>query len=472
MRFIAAALCLLQSCVGVVLPTAFAAEEAATPPTVYVIPIRDDIMPPLVYIVRRGVKEAMEANADLLVLDMDTNGGRVDTTQEIISILGQFPGRTVTFVNHKAFSAGAFIAVATQEIYMAPQSVIGAAAPILAGPGGGVEMPEGMEAKLTSGIRALVRATAEKNGHNVDVVEAMIDRSKELTIDGEVLNEKGQILTLTNVQAEREYGEPPRRLFSAGTVADLDALLAATGFAGARRVVIEPTGVERLGTWINAISPILLMAGILGLYLEFKTPGFGVPGIVGIISFSLYFLGGYVAGLSGFEWVALFALGLLLFGLEIFVLPGTFFLGLAGAGMMLMAIIMAMVDIYPSVPGIPGSFNVRIPINEIIMNLAITTLGAAALLWALSRLLPRSSHYNQLVSVSASGEGSVAMQAQEQATHLGEIGTTLSTLRPGGKALFGEAVLDVISQGQMIDKGEKVRVVGYSAHEAVVEPVR
>ena len=93
-------------------------------------------MPPLVYVVRRGVKEAMEANADALILDMNTDGGRVDVTEEIIQIISKFKGTTVTYVNDRAFSAGAFISVATQKIYMAPQSVIGAAAPIMMSPGG------------------------------------------------------------------------------------------------------------------------------------------------------------------------------------------------------------------------------------------------------------------------------------------------------------------------------------------------
>jgi membrane-bound serine protease (ClpP class) len=110
---------------------------------VYVLPIRDDISPPMVYVVRRGVKEAMEARAELLVLDMETDGGRVDVTEEIIEILNKFKGQTVTYVNRKAFSAGAFISVATQKIFMAPQSVIGAAAPMLMIPGGGpTEIPE------------------------------------------------------------------------------------------------------------------------------------------------------------------------------------------------------------------------------------------------------------------------------------------------------------------------------------------
>src|SRR5216110_351227 len=158
----------------------------------YVLPIRDDIMAPLVYLVRRGVKEAMEAKADLLVIDMDTNGGYVSVTEEIIEILNNFKGQTATFVNRKAFSAGAFISVATRKIFMAPQSVIGAAAPLMLGPGGGVEkLPDSVEAKMTSAVRALVRTSAEKNGYNIAVIEAMIDRTKEVQIDGEVINEKG-----------------------------------------------------------------------------------------------------------------------------------------------------------------------------------------------------------------------------------------------------------------------------------------
>src|ERR1044072_4023267 len=100
---------------------AASAAEVNTPPpasgkTVYVLPIRDDIMPPLTYVVRRGVKEAIAQKADLLVLDMKTNGGRLDTSEDIMEIIGEFKGYTVCFVNDRAFSAGAFIAVATKRI--------------------------------------------------------------------------------------------------------------------------------------------------------------------------------------------------------------------------------------------------------------------------------------------------------------------------------------------------------------------
>ncbi|HSH96297.1 MAG TPA: hypothetical protein VK968_19275, partial [Roseimicrobium sp.] len=120
-RFLGALLLALLAPLPAVPMANAAAAVSSSGKIVYVIPIREDIMPPLTYMVRRGVKEAMAARADLLVLDMETNGGRVDVTEEIIQIIGQFKGRTVTFVNRKAFSAGAFISVGTQQIYMSPQ---------------------------------------------------------------------------------------------------------------------------------------------------------------------------------------------------------------------------------------------------------------------------------------------------------------------------------------------------------------
>ncbi len=435
---------------------------------VYVLPIREAIMPPLVYLVRRGVKEAMDAKADLLLLDMDTNGGRVDVTEDIIEILNNFKGQTATYVNRKAFSAGAFISVATQKIFMAPQSVIGAAAPIMLIPGGAPQdMPETMQAKMNSALRALVRTSAEKNGYNIEVVEAMIDKSKELKIDGKVLNEKGQILTLTNTEAEREYGDPPKSLLSSGTVESLDELLKKLGYANAARVVVQPTGVEQVAMWINMISPLLLIIGIAGIYIEFKTPGFGLPGIVGIAAFALYFFGGYIAGLSGLEWIAVFVVGLALLALELFVFPGTTALGLIGAALMLVALVMAMVDVYPGMPALPTFKMLELPLRD----LFIAFLGGAGAVLVLSRWLPKTSFYGKLVSQAASGVITGARLERQQMSRLGQVGVAISELRPGGKAQFGNEILDVISQGELIDKGQRVKIIGHSGTEAVVEGV-
>lgn len=452
----------LLSLLGIVLLGNTEAAQATR--TVCIIPIRDDIATPITYLVRRGVKMAMEAKADAIILDMETNGGRLDSTEEIIKALDRFPGLTVTYVNRKAFSAGAFISVATQKIYMAPQSVIGAAAPMMMGPGGGVEaMPEAVEAKMTSGVRALVRTSAEKNGHNVEVIEAMIDRTKEVEIEGEVINEKGQILTLTNVQAEKNYGGKP--LLSLGTVGSVDELIGVIGYSGAKILRVEATGAERLASFLTAIGPLLLLAGIVGVYIEMKTPGFGIPGIVGLIAFILYFLGGYVAGLSGLEWTVVFILGLALFILELFVFPGTFVVGLIGGAMMLAALVMAMVDFYPGMPTIP-SFGV---LRDSLFNVTIVLAVAMVLMMFLSRFLLKTPLYRRMIDSGTSGVRSDKQVAEEQRSYLGEVGVTLSPLRPGGKAKFGESILDVVSNGEMIPRSARVRIVAFSGREPIVE---
>lgn len=436
---------------------------------VYILPIREDIMPPLVYVVRRGVKEAMEANADALILDMNTDGGRVDVTEEIIGIISKFPGPTFTYVNARAFSAGAFISVATQKIYMAPQSVIGAAAPIMMSPGGtGAEkLPDTVEAKMTSAIRALVRTQAEKNSHNIEVIEAMIDKTKELIIDGETLNKEGNILTLTDRQAAKEYGSPPKPLLSSGTIASLDALLEKLGYAHAQRIEIKPNGAEQLGIWINAISPILLIIGIIGLYIEFKTPGFGLPGIVGITAFAIYFLGGYVAGLSAAGWVIVFIIGLILVMVELFVVPGTFIAGITGAALMLVALVMGMVDTYPGAPALPSLPDLEPPLRDLSIAVVLSLVIAVVL----ARFLPQTALFNRMVSQTASGVTSVAAVEEQLSSRIGQTGEAIAPLCPGGKARFGEELLDVVTRGEMVAKGRAVRIIGHSGPNVIVEEV-
>ena len=456
--------------------------QAAAQKKVYVVPVREDIMPPILYVIRRGVKEAMAAEADCLILDMETNGGRVDITEEIFDIIGKFKGETVTYVNKDAYSAGAFIAVATEKIYMAPQSVIGAAAPIMMSPTGGVsEMPSTMEVKMNSAIRAKIRTQAEKNGYAVDVVEAMVDKTKKLERDGKIICEEGDILTLTNLEAEAKYGEATTRLLSSGTVESIDALIIELGYDGAQRVDVAPLGVEELGTWINAISPILLLIGIIGLYIEFKTAGFGVFGAVGIAALVLYFFGGYVSGLAGIEWVGIFLVGVALVAVELFLLPGTIFIGLIGVVCMFVALIMGMTDLYPNMPWFPageGKGNSMPQIEGIhfalpdfsrpIRDLLIAFALSVPIIWALAKYLPQTAFFAAFTSSAASGVESVAAVAAELESRLGQAGTSTTPLNPGGKVMFGDALCNVITQGEMIAAGTPVKVIGHRGSDLLV----
>jgi membrane-bound serine protease (ClpP class) len=462
-------LALILGLLGFIGPqTALPAAEA--PKRVFIIPIREDIEPPLVYLVRRGVKEAMASKADLLVLDMNTDGGRLDVTEEIVGILGNFKGQTLTYVNKRAFSAGSFISVATQKIYMSPTAVIGAAAPVMLAPGGGIQdIPSGdVHAKTLSAVKALVRSTAETNGYDWEVIEAMIDKDKELEVDGQVLNKKGELLTLTASQAAKEYGTPPKPLLSSGTFDSLDALLEHIGYGNAVRTSVQPTGAEKLGALINAISPILLIIGIIGLYIEVKSPGVVLPAVIAVIAFLLYFVGGYVAGLSGMEWVIVFVVGLALVISEFFVHPGTILPGLIGAALIFIALVMAMVDMYPGTPMMPTLPQVELPLK----NLGIALGSSLVIALILARVLPRTPMYRTLVSQTASGDATILEQKQQQASRIGHQGVTISNLRPGGKAKFGDDIIDVITQGEMISKDQPVRIIAYTGTDAIVEPIK
>jgi membrane-bound serine protease (ClpP class) len=298
---------LLLWCLSLALSAALVRAADAPPPVaapkkiaqVVVIPVHDEIGSPVLYILRRGLKEAIDQKADAVVLDMKTPGGALDVTFQIMEALAKFPGKTITYVNTEAMSAGAFISATTEEIWFAPEGVIGAAAPVMSG---GQDVESTMKLKVVSYLKARVRAISEGKGYRGQVISAMIDADYELKIGRKVIKPKGELLSLTATEASVTYGQPPQPLLAAGIAKTLDDLLAQKyGEGGFTVKRLEVTWSEQLAVWLNAISPVLLGLGVLALFIEFKTPGFGVFGISGIVLLALVFLGGYVAGLSGHE---------------------------------------------------------------------------------------------------------------------------------------------------------------------------
>ena len=433
---------------------------------VYVIPIREEIDQPMVYIVRRGIKEAIASKATILVLDMDTPGGYVRDVLKIMELLEQFKGETYTLVNKEAFSGGAFISAATKHIYMVPGSVIGAAAPIVAAPGGTPEkLPDTAETKFTSALAAKIRAAAQRNGHNETVFEAMVNKVKGLKVDGKEIIKEGDILTLTNVEAEKEYGSPPKKLLSDGTVENFDAFIRQIGYANAEMKRVEATGAERLAQWITAIAPILLLLGLLGIYIEFKLQTFGVIGVLAVLFLLIFFFGHYVAGLSGLEYLALFALGVILIALELFVFPGTAVLGIVGSFFIFVSLIMAMVDRMPDAPILPTMGDLRPAL--ITFGIAMVAFFFCAAI--LSKYLPKTAFFNALVLHTASGGDITAPTPATSAKQLvGSTGTTTTPLRPAGKAMIDGQLMDVVTEGDHIPKDTPVKVIAVEGMRVVV----
>ena len=432
-------------------------EVENSPGAVYIVPVKGEIERGLAYFVRRSVMEAEKNKAKALIIHMDTHGGELAATETIMEILLDSSVETYTFVDSKAFSAGAFISVATKHIYMSEASVIGAATPIAVGPTGGPsEIGEAVEEKITSAVRALMAAAAEKNGHPREIVEAMVDR--DIEIRGVI--EKGKLLTLTNKQAEaKKVG------LSEGTVKNLDELIEKIG--GGKIVRMEISWSEKIARLIttSGVRSLLLMLGLLGIYVEVKTPGFGLGGTAALVCFSLFFFGHYIAGLAGWEELLLFTTGIILLSLEVFVIPGFGVAGLLGIILIVASFILAMTEV-GTIPGIPWWSQKQY--EQALYSMGIAIVGSIALAFlALRFFLPKTPLWSKISLGSAeTKDRGFAVKSYEQ--FLGKVGCAQTMLRPSGKAIFEEKILDVVTEGEMIQRGAEVKIIRVDGNRIVV----
>ncbi len=429
------------------------------------VPLEGEIAPAALLFLRRGIKTAEIGGASAVVIEMNTLGGRLDTAEQITSVLSRAKIPTYTFVNSNAGSAGALIALATQHIYMAPVSAIGAAAPVLAS-GGDLSSTE--RDKTVSYWSALVRSSAVKNGHNPDVGEAFISKEKEVKVGERIVHAKGTLLTLNAQEAiERINGKPLLADGIADSVADLAQKAGLTG----RVVRFEASGFERLAFWITALAPLLLLGGIVGAYLEFKIPGASLPGIISVICFALFFLGHYLAGLAGWEVAALFAVGVAFVIAEVlFFAHSTIVFGVLGIFLILASLLWAMIDRYPGETFLPTGRMLAVPV----LNLLIAIVASVVAVALLARFLPRTSLYRRFILSTTNPPGpSLAGAPRDFATALsvstGMRGISLTVLRPSGKARFADHVVDVVTEGEFIARDTEVAVVSSDGMRVVVK---
>jgi len=451
-------------------PVADSSKQAEAREAVYVIPIEGPIGDPTLYIVRRGLKEAIERKVNTVVLDMNTPGGELGATLEIMEALEKFPGRTLTYVNKEAISAGAFISATTQEIWFAPGGVIGASAPVASG---GQDIDETMQLKVISYLRARVRAVSEGKGHRGSAIEAMIDKDYELKIGETVIKPKGELLTRTATEAMKTYGEPPQPLLGSGIAANLDKLLGEKIGAGLFSTTrLEVTWSEKLAQYLTKLSPILMGLGMVLLFIEFKTPGFGWIGVSGIALILVVFFGQYTAGLSGHEPAILFVIGVALVMAELIFFPGVVAVALTGVAMMLTSLIWAGADLWPNEPltiSLSGEVFLQPAINLAIALLIAGVLGAVAI-----KYLPKTSLYGHLVLQGASVTpaqvaGLDAEKAVSLAGLMGRSGVVITALFPSGQVeIEGKRYTAKLPLGSAAP-GSRVTVTGHSDFDLTVE---
>lgn len=440
--------------------------------TVFFIPVRQVIDKPQFFLLRRGIAQAREAEADAIVLVMDTPGGRVDVMQDMLGPIIDLDIPTYTFIEsreHGAISAGAILAMATDYIYMTPRSKIGDAMPVIAGSGGYQTLGSAEREKIESYMDAIARSIAQAKGRDEMMIRAMVRRDLVYTLeDGKILSTKGHILTLTDQEAARPRpdGTP---LISEGTVDSLEEMLDLVGLGDAERIELTQTWADDLALLITQLAPLLIGGAFILFYMELSSPGIGWMGGLAALLFVTVMFGHHIAGLAGMEDLLLIVLGMVLLLVEILILPGFGIAGIAGMVLMLWGLIQAMIIRYPGNPGdLPGLTNfgnVNPALSAVGIAVIVSFLGGILVLRSLAGngLLGRRL---VLATTVSDLDESPAINTPTDLT--GKSGVALTPLRPSGTVSCDGNEYDALSDGTYIEANQPIRVLSMQGNRLVV----
>lgn len=459
--------------------------------TVYIIPVHGEIDKALMVFIRRGIDEAKKNNAKYIILDIDTFGGRVDSALQITTIVGSAaPIETIAFVTTGpdskgvSWSAGALISFACNKIYMASGTSIGAAAPV-------IQTQEGMQPaseKIVSAVRAQMAALAEKNGYSKSVVKAMVDEDIELieiyidgkliVIDaeeykdyersarkksqviekGKIVSKSGKLLTMTALEMEK-YG------LSSGTVTNQEQLY--NILKADKKITIEKTTSDELVALITGsiLVSMLIMIGMIMLYVEITSPGFGIPGTVAIICFAVVFSSNALLGKVGSLELLLFIAGIILLIIEIFIIPGFGITGITGIILIALSLVFSLQDFV--LPEFDWQWDIFIRnITTIGVSLVLSFIGIIII----ANIIPRSGLFRRLaLNTTQTAESGYVVETQVEKNHLiGLEGVAVTILRPAGKAEINNEIYEVESDGEYIKKGTNIKIIEVSGNRIIV----
>ena len=454
------------------------------------IKLEGDVEPSMYDFCARAIADALKENPDYIVFEINTFGGRLDAAFDLVDTIMAVKGpETIALVKKKAISAGSLIALACKKLYMLEATTIGDCAPIVQSGDG---TPQIVGEKIQSPLRAKFRNLAQRNGYpellssafvtpELEVLEltAKLDKGKKterdttLIIEGQkyavldsadkkfwgapkILVKKGELLTMTDKEA-MELG------FSKGTFKDRNEF--ETTLAIEKASEVETTLGEDIAAAIAAISGILLIIGFGALYIEFKTPGFGLFGIIGIILIGIVFLGQFAPQLDGYIPAILLVAGVILFLVEIFVMPGTFLFGIGGIICMIIALAMSFspAELPEYVPdAVETTFDATPWLLGLLYMLCCAGVALVFPIAASKYLIPLLPEgWTPMLKTDLETAASPTESVQE--VHVGDIGTAKTFLRPVGQANFtmpdgSTKLFDVQTHGEIIEANTRVKV--------------
>ncbi len=421
------------------------------PRVVHVAPIEGIIDLGLAPFVKRVLDDATAAGAAAVVLEINTFGGRVDAAVQIRDALLDSRVKTIAFVNKRAISAGALIGLAAEHIVMTGGSTIGAATPVLAGAPGAGSQP--VSEKTVSYVRKEFRATAESRKRPPLIAEAMVDA--DVAIRG--LIEKGKLLTLTTDEALKHKVAD----FRADTLEDA---LEKLGLGGAEIRRATPNWAENVVRFLThpVVSSLLITVAMLGIIIELRTPGFGIPGALGVSSLALFLWGHWLVQLAGWEELMLALAGVALLLLELFVIPGFGIAGILGILAILGGLVLSMVG-----PGDTAQFIMQ-ALTRVVFALLFALLASLLLL----RLLPRLPFGSRLIlKRGLSSAQGYASAPETDLLWMGKSGRASTPLHPSGIAEIEGHRIDVVSEGDLIEAGQSIEVIRVDGNRIVVRQI-
>lgn len=417
-------------------------------PKVYLGNIEGDIDLGLAPYVKRVVAEAEKDLADAIIFRINTFGGRVDAATQIKDAIIDSKVLTIAFIDKRAISAGALISLSCEKIVMVPGASIGATTV--------VDQQGGKQAeKYQSYMRSEMRATAERMGRRTDIAEGMVD--ERVVVEG--LVDSTQLITLTSKEAVK-YGMADTILIS------IEQVLANFDLEGADIIELDVDWAEKIVRFISnpIITGLLIMIGMVGIFTEVKTPGWGLPGTAGVIALALFFGANYILELASVIEIVLFIVGVVLLLVEIFVVPGFGIFGILGIIFMVAGLFLGLIADFPLI--------VWEDISFAIIQLALSFVATFVLIFLLSKILPKTNMWNRLILIRNLDEKSGYTTSRPDFGHLiGITGVAMTDLRPSGTIVIDEKRYDVVTGGEFLAHGTKVKVVEVEGSKVVVREV-
>lgn len=406
---------------------------------VYHLKVLDNIDPRTNRYTELGLEAALEAQADYVILELDTYGGALNDADDIRTRILNFDIPVYAFINKDAASAGALISIACDSIYMAPGSSIGAATVVT---GDGTAAPD----KYQSYMRSIMRSTAEAKGRDPKMAEAMVDED----IDLDSVSTEGKVLTLSVKEAIR-YN------FCEAEVKDIDEILKRSEIENYEIEEFVLSSADRvIAIFLNPfVSGILILVIIGGIYFELQTPGVGFPIIASIIAAVLYFTPYYLNGLAANWEIAIFFVGIALLAAEVFVIPGFGVAGILGLICTLGALVLVMLnnDLFDF------SF---VNADEIFIAISTTLAGlmGSIIVMFLGGVRLANSRVFARVALQETQDKSQGFTSRFiEKSMAGKEGEAYTILRPSGKVMIDENIYDAYTRGEYIAQGTKVEVL-------------